>query len=65
MQYIPPVWLTSYIIPIYKKGSAANANNYRPIALTAAVSKIETIVKNQIVLFLATKGVKKTSTRFH
>jgi hypothetical protein len=55
---IPSVWLMSFITPIYKKGIAADANNYRPIALTATMCKlVETIIKNQIVSFLADKGI--------
>jgi hypothetical protein len=29
---LPPVWLTSYITPIFKKGNPADVNNYRPIS---------------------------------
>jgi hypothetical protein len=31
---LPESWLTSFIYPIFKKGNPADANNYRPIALT-------------------------------
>lgn len=55
---MPPVWLLSYITPIFKKGNAATANNYRPIALTATMSKLmETIIKDQIVQFFVNKGI--------
>jgi hypothetical protein len=54
---LPAAWLTSFISPIFKKGNPADANNYRPIALTACMCKLmETISKDQIVLFLADKG---------
>ena len=55
---MPPVWLLSYITPIFKKGNADEANNYRPIALTATMSKLmETIIKDQLVQFLVSKGI--------
>jgi ribonuclease P/MRP protein subunit RPP40 len=48
----------SYITPIFKKGNSADANNYRPIALTATMCKImESIVKDQLVSFLVDKGL--------
>ena len=33
-------WLRAIIIPVFKKGSAAIATNYRPISLTCVASKI-------------------------
>jgi hypothetical protein len=55
---LPPAWLMSYITPIFKKGNSADANNYRPIALTATMCKImESIVKDQLVSFLVDKGL--------
>jgi hypothetical protein len=49
---------TSYITPIYKKGNAADASNYRPISLTATMSKlIESVIKDQMVQFLVDKGI--------
>jgi hypothetical protein len=55
---IPAVWLMSYITPIYKKGNAADASNYRPISLTATMSKLmESVIKDQMVQFLVDKGI--------
>jgi hypothetical protein len=55
---LPESWLTSFISPIFKKGNPADANNYRPIALTDCMCKLmETIIKDQIVHFLAATGL--------
>jgi hypothetical protein len=55
---LPESWLTSFISPIFKKGNSADANNYRPIALTDCMCKLmETIIKDQIVHFLAATGL--------
>lgn len=44
---------TSKITPIFKKGDAADPNNYRPIAITPAFSKIfETAIKTRMLGFL-------------
>jgi hypothetical protein len=44
------------------KGNAAEANNYRPIALTATMSKLnEAIINAQIVQFLKDKGILNKS----
>ena len=54
---LPAVWLTSFITPIFKKGNPADANNYRPIALTATMCKLmEFVIKDQMVQFLVDKG---------
>ena len=45
---LPAAWLISFITPIFKKGNPAEANNYRPIALTSCMCKLmETIIKDQ------------------
>jgi hypothetical protein len=55
--YLPPVWLTSFITPIFKKGNPVDANNYRPIALTATMCKLmESIIKDQMVRFMVDEG---------
>ena len=55
---LPAAWLISFITPIFKKGNPAEANNYRPIALTSCMCKLmETVIKDQIVQFLADKGL--------
>jgi hypothetical protein len=34
---LPEVWLKSFITPVFKKGNSYDANNYRPISLTATL----------------------------
>jgi hypothetical protein len=54
---LPDVWLISFVTPIFKKGNPADANNYRPIALTATMCKLmESVIKEQMVQFLVDKG---------
>ena len=38
--YFPKVWSSSLIVPIYKKGSNADPNNYRGISLLPVFSKV-------------------------
>jgi len=38
--FVPSDWLRAIIIPLFKKGSAVIATNYRPISLTCVASKI-------------------------
>jgi hypothetical protein len=51
--YLPPVWLTANIVPIFKKGIRTDPNNYRPVALTCTACKLmESIIKDQLLSFL-------------
>jgi hypothetical protein len=55
---LSPAWLTSYITPIFKKGNPGDANNYRPIALTATMCKLmESVIKDQMAQFLLDRGL--------
>jgi exonuclease III len=49
----PSILKKSVVSPIYKKGSAHDANNYRPITLIPSFSKVlEKVVVNQLIVFL-------------
>ena len=51
--YIPPIWLTASVCPIFKKGDRSDPNNYRPISLTCVVCKLmEHIIKCQLMSYL-------------
>lgn len=48
----------SKIIPLYKKGSQTDPNNYRPLAITSAISKIfEKAFYNRVIKFLTKHSV--------
>ena len=47
---LPTCWKISHVIPIYKKGNAADPVNYRPIALTSLPCRImEKIIKKNML----------------
>lgn len=46
---IPADWKTANIVPIFKKGSKSNVENYRPISLTSLVLKaFECIIRDEL-----------------
>jgi ribonuclease P/MRP protein subunit RPP40 len=50
---LPADWKSAIVVPIHKKGSVFNPNNYRPISLSSSACKIlESIIKNAIVYHL-------------
>lgn len=50
---LPSCWKTANVVPIYKKGNAADPANYRPIALTAIPCKVmEKIIRRTMLTFL-------------
>ena len=50
---VPRQWKEAHIVPIHKGGSKAIMNNFRPIALTSAISKVmEKIICAAMVSFL-------------
>ena len=56
--FVPPIWLQAHITKKKKKGDSSSSCNYRPISLTCSVCKImETVIKDQMVVFLATRGL--------
>ena len=49
----PSEWKSAKITPIHKSGSRSNFDNYRPISVLPAISKVmETIVHHQVMDFL-------------
>jgi len=49
----PKIWKLHMIVPIYKRGSAFNAGNYRGVHLTSILSKVaERLVGSRLVPFL-------------
>ena len=56
--YIPTVWSTARVTPIFKKGDAADPQNYRPISLTCVFCKMmESIIKDQLTVYLLSNGL--------
>ena len=50
---IPKVWKSAVVIPIHKKGSVHNPENYRPVSLTCILCKLyETIIKEHILKYV-------------
>ena len=50
---LPPVWLTSIITPVFKKGLVSDPANYRPISLTCIACRVmEKIVKDTVMSYL-------------
>ena len=50
---LPDYWLSSTIVPIFKKGSRYNPLNYRPISITSVLCKsLERIIVSHIMGYL-------------
>ena len=50
---IPGDWKSANVVPIFKKGSKGDKNNYRPVSLTSIVGKLlESIISDQVQTFL-------------
>lgn len=48
---IPNEWKSANVVPVHKKGSRSNVENYRPISLTCLVMKtFEKIIRNELML---------------
>ena len=48
---IPDEWKAALVVPVHKKGSKSNVENYRPISLTCIIIKImERIIRDEIML---------------
>ena len=50
---VPQDWRDANVFPLFKKGSRAKAENYRPVSLTSIIGKLcESIIKDSIVKHL-------------
>ena len=49
----PTSWARSFIVPLHKKGSTNDPNNYRGISLTSIVSKVFTSILNRRLQYWA------------
>ena len=50
---VPQFWKRANVIPIFKKGAASKAANYRPISLTCIICKIfESVIKTSLLGFI-------------
>ena len=50
--YIPCDWKSANTVPIYKKGSKNEVNNYRPVSLTSVVCKVmESAIRDHIMKY--------------
>jgi len=55
---VPEDWKVATIVPVFKKGTATNVENYRPISLTCVASKImERIISDQMASFFLENNV--------
>ena len=47
---VPEEWKMAHVSPIFKKGSKASVNNYRPVSLTCILCKVlEKLVRHQVM----------------
>ena len=48
---LPPEWKSAIAVPVHKKGSKDEVDNYRPISLTCIVMKVmESIINDELIL---------------
>ena len=49
MKKYPGNWKSANVVPIFKRGSKGDKNNYRPVSLTMIVDKLlESIIREQV-----------------
>jgi Reverse transcriptase (RNA-dependent DNA polymerase) len=59
---VPTEWKQANVVPIYKKGSKSDPNNYRPISLTCVCCRVmESVLKDDIVAHLSRNKVISNS----
>lgn len=61
---IPPTWKQCYLIPIPKKGSPAEINNYRGIAIQSCVTKILDRILTRMIYEQLGPTIEKTQHGF-
>ena len=63
----PSQWKMAKVFPLYKKDDRADAQNYRPISVLPAISKIcERVVYDQLYRYLNSNGLlTKSQSGFH
>ena len=50
---LPTVWKKANVIPLFKKGSRSDPNNYRPVSLTCICGKLlEKLIRNRIMSYM-------------
>jgi len=55
---LPGIWKQAIVVPIYKKGTKSDPENYRPISLTCTCCKIyETLLKQHLLGYLNANSV--------
>ena len=51
--WVPTIWRTANVCPVFKKGSKGDPGNYRPISLTCILCKVmESIIRDAMIEFL-------------
>ena len=51
---IPSIWKTALVVPIHKKGSVHEPNNYRPVSLTCILCKVyEKLIRKHLLIYVS------------
>ena len=51
--YVPQIWKTAHVCPLFKSGDATNAANYRPVSLLPIAYKVlERVVQVRLLQFV-------------
>ena len=62
--FFPSHWIEGILIPLHKKGSTEDTNNYRGITLISCLGKLFTSVINQRLIKWSTENDISTDTQF-